>query len=304
MKCTKCVKEAIYESKYSGSMLCGDHLIQSIEKRVRAEIRKQLDLGSRKTRIAVAISGGKDSSVTLHILNKILSKRRSTEIFAVTVDEGIDGYRDNGIKSAEKLCRELDIEHSVLSFREIYGNTLDSIVEKDPETIPCSHCGPMRRNVMNALAQKVEADYLALGINLDDYSQSVLMNVVRGDYDRMVRMAPHEYIKEGLVRRFLPVIRVPEKEMLLYAILTGITYDSGWCPYFERAQRNSFREAVEKFEDEFPGSRFAILNFAEKLKSHAADSGILNGNSIGKCIVCGNPSSSEICPVCMKLEEV
>lgn len=274
--------------------------MESIEKRVRAEIRKQMSLGSGKTRIAVAISGGKDSSVTLFILNRILSERKNTEIIAVTVDEGIAGYRNAGIESAAKLCSELGIEHSILSFSDVYGITLDSLVRKDQETIPCSHCGPMRRTLMNRLAENVEADYLALGLNLDDYSQSVLMNVVRGDYERMLRMAPHEEQKDGLVRRVLPLIRVPEKEVLLYAILSGIPYDSNWCPYFAKAQRNSFREAIEKFEDEFPGSRFAILKFAEKLRETTRNHP--RKQEVGKCSICGNPSNSEICPVCRKIK--
>lgn len=300
MKCNNCSEEAVYDSKYSGTQLCGKHLKESIEKRVRSEIRKQMSLGNEHTKIAVAISGGKDSSVVLYLLNKILKERRNTEIVAVTVDEGIEGYRNNGLESASRLCSNLGIEHRVLSFEQEYSTTLDTIVENDPETIPCSHCGPMRRTVMNKLAEEVNADYLVLGINLDDYTQSVLMNVVRGDYDRMLRMAPHDTEKEGLVRRALPLIRIPEKEVLLYAILSGIEYDSGWCPYFKRAQRNSFREAVEKFEEEFPGSRFAILNFAEKLRA----AGVQQEVKMKKCRICGNPSSSDICPVCRKLSAV
>ncbi len=300
MKCSICNEDAVYDSKYSGTQLCGNHLVESVDRRVRSEIRKQMSLGSGRTRIAVAISGGKDSSVALFTLSKILSERKNTELVAVTVDEGIQGYRNSGLESAAALCSDLGIEHRVLSFAEEYNTTLDSMVEKDPGTIPCSHCGPMRRSVMNKLAGSVDADYLALGINLDDYAQSILMNVVRGDYERMHRMAPHYFEKEGMVRRVLPLIRVPEKEALLYAIITGLPYDSSWCPYFGRAQRNSFREAIEKFEDEFPGSRFAILKFAEKLREDS-----VTGEDkpvVGTCIVCGKPSSSKVCPVCRKLE--
>ncbi len=301
MKCSLCKREAVYEARYSGSSLCEIHLRESVERRVRSEIRKQAGLGSSRTTIAVAVSGGKDSSVALYLMHKILSKRKNTEIFAVTVDEGINGYRDSGIESARKLCDRLGIEHNVLSFRETFGSTLDEIVEKDQETIPCSHCGPMRRDVMNRLAEEVEADYMALGINLDDYAQSVLMNVVKGDYERLIRMAPHENMREGMVRRILPLIRIPEKEAVLYAILSGIEYDHGWCPYFERAQRNSFRETVEKFEDEYPGSRFAILNFSEKLRKNSS---LHSDGEIGKCTICGRPSSSEMCPVCRRMEKL
>ena len=143
---------------------------------------------------------------------------------------------------------------------------MDEIVENNPEVIPCSRCGPMRRQLMNIESANLDADYVALGINLDDYSQSVLMNVARGDVDRMARMAPHHMKKDGLTRRILPLRRIPEKEVVLYALLKGIKFDSSWCPYYGRAQRNTFREILETLEERTPGASFSILKFADGIR--------------------------------------
>lgn len=65
MKCSKCSAEAIYYAKYNGLYLCRDHFNEMIEGRVKKEIRKQVEFHGDDVTISVALSGGKDSSVTL-----------------------------------------------------------------------------------------------------------------------------------------------------------------------------------------------------------------------------------------------
>lgn len=296
MRCSLCGKDAVYEARYSGEFLCASHFTESVERRIRKEIRDQIDFSSKGVRIAVAISGGKDSSVTLYSLARHFSGRKDVVISAFTINEGIRGYRDSGLESAINLARELGIAHEIVSFDEVFGTTMDSIVDKNPDIIPCSRCGPMRRQIMNTEGIRLNADYVALGINLDDYSQSILMNVARGDVDRFARMAPHRISKKGMVRRFLPLRRIPEKEVMLYAILKGIRFDSSWCPYYSRAQRNTFRDIVDILEEKSPGTKFAMLRFLDRVQPY-----LTSGNpdhEIGICSRCGKPSSSAICPIC------
>ena len=153
---------------------------------------------------------------------------------------------------------------------------------------------------MNLESLSLESDYVALGMNLDDYSQSILMNVARGDVDRLARMAPHSDSRDGMVRRILPLRRIPEKEVMLYAILKGIDFDASWCPYYEKAQRNTFRDVVETLEERSPGTRFALLNFLDRIRPSIRGG---SDTAVGKCAVCGQPSSSEICPVCASSSE-
>ena len=304
MECSICGAQAVYEVKYNGSSLCKKHFIEYVEKRVKREIRAQINFSRKTMRISVAISGGKDSSVTLYLLKKILSERKNLEILAFTVDEGIEGYRSTGLEKAEKLCKQLGIQHEVISYKENYGFTLDEIMKIDKKTISCSHCGPMRRQLMNKISEYSNSDYVALGINLDDYSQSILMNVAKGDVSRYARMAPHSYTRDGLVPRILPLRKIPEKEVVLYAILRGIDFDSSWCPYYSMAQRNTFRDVIDKLERETPGTKFAIVKFFDKTRPAIKKDISTESTVLNKCKICGAPTPGKICEVCNDLESI
>lgn len=297
MKCSRCNSEAVYEARYSGEMLCGKHLEESVEKRIKKEIREQVQFKKGgTTRIAVAISGGKDSSVTLYTLHSIFKDRKDVQISAFTIDEGIKGYRDSGLENSANLCKELGVSYSTIAFNDAFDTTMDEVVKNSPDVIPCSRCGPMRRQLMNVESTNLDADYVALGINLDDYSQSILMNVARGDVDRMARMAPHHNKKDGLTRRILPLRRIPEKEVVLYALLKGIKFDSSWCPYYAKAQRNTFREILETLEERTPGASFSILKFADGIRPALESS--MDPVEMNRCKICGQPTSREICTTC------
>ncbi|GGM71908.1 tRNA lysidine(34) synthetase TilS [Thermogymnomonas acidicola] len=303
MRCSFCRGEAVYEARYSGARMCRYHFTESVERRVKREIRAQMDLKGNTKRIAVAVSGGKDSSTLLFLLHKILGNRKNVEIFSFTIDEGIEGYRPPGVESARRLSERLGVEHRVLSYREAFGATLDDMVKMDSgRTIPCSICGPMRRRLINEASLRIGADYVALGTNLDDYAQSILMNVFRGDVARMARLGPHSTVKEGLVPRVFPLRLVPEKEVMLYAILNGIEFDAGWCPYYSRAQRNEFRDILNSVEERSPGTKFSIVRFYDGIRDILADA--YQAEGLGHCRVCGSPSSSDVCPVCSFLERV
>ena len=84
--CSKCKKPAITFIRYNGTHLCNNHFIEYFEKRVKKDIKKQ-GKTVNESKIGVALSGGKDSTVVLHLIYDIFSKRSNCEIFAITVDE-------------------------------------------------------------------------------------------------------------------------------------------------------------------------------------------------------------------------
>ena len=114
--CSKCKKPAVTFIRYNGTHLCKDHFIQYFEKRVKKDIKKQ-GKTEGNSKIGVAVSGGKDSIVALHIINDIFSQRPNIEIHAITVDEGIKNYRDKSIVFAKKNCEKLGIKHHIVSFK-------------------------------------------------------------------------------------------------------------------------------------------------------------------------------------------
>src|SRR5207245_3222740 len=95
-------------------------------------------------RVAIGMSGGKDSSTTAALLAKFLGDRRDVELIGITIDEGIASYRPAGIDYARRLCARLGIEHRVLAYTETAGHAMDDVVSVDPEAIPCRSCGQCR----------------------------------------------------------------------------------------------------------------------------------------------------------------
>lgn len=295
MDCDRCGQPAVAFVRYSGAHLCPDDFAHFVEKRVKREIRRQLALEG-PTRIACALSGGKDSSVATLLLHRVLGARRDVELVAVTVDEGIEGYRPPSVERARALCRQLDLPHEVLAYADLVGWEMDAVVDADPETIPCSYCGVFRRKALNLLAREVEADVLATGLNLDDTVQTVLMNLGRADLDKIARMGPHETVQPGLVPRIQPLRTVPEKEVYLYAVLEDLPFHDGECPYAARGQRNRYREAVYELERDAPGTRHALLKSHEELQEVLAAR--YPPAALRPCDRCGEPTVNDTCQAC------
>ena len=134
MDCTKCGNpNVIIKKEQSGQYLCKDCFIESIEKKVIKTVRKEklLDKGDK---VLVALSGGKDSVTTLEILNSF-REMNIIDICAVTVDEGIDNYRQDGVDIAVRHAERLGIEHKIVSLKDAYGITLDEIMKKEIKNV-------------------------------------------------------------------------------------------------------------------------------------------------------------------------
>ncbi len=293
MHCSFCNDQPVAFLKYNGSHLCEEHFIKFFQRRVNLEFRNELKI-SHPIRIGVALSGGKDSSVALFETHRVFGKRRDVSIVAVTIDEGISSYRKLTLKAAESLTKRLGIEHKILRIEDNFGTTMDKVSE-DGKRKPCSYCGVFRRKLLNTAGIEEGLDYLVTGLNLDDTAQSIMMNLVRGDIDRLGRMGPHIIPKPGLVPRLQPLLRIPEKEVLLYAILQGIEFSHATCPYAGQAIRNEFRDSIDKWEERTPGTKYAILNSFEKIRSMAAGE---ENVKMGKCRVCGSPTPGDMCQSC------
>lgn len=283
--------------RYSGAHLCDAHFSDFVQRRVKHEIRHQVDLKGGE-RLAVAVSGGKDSTVTLELVHKILGQRRDLDICAVTVDEGIGGYRDSSVPIVARACSRLGVEHIVVSFREFYGTTVDEVSAAAREQSTCSFCGVLRRRAMNSAARGWGATHLATGLNLDDTAQSILMNFARGDVERLARLGPHRRTQPGLVPRIQPLRAIPESESLLYAIVNGLEFHDLECPYAPEALRNEYRAVVAQLEDRFPGTRHSILRSYDGLRPVLEAS--FEPASLGSC-ACGEPTVSERCKACEML---
>jgi uncharacterized protein (TIGR00269 family) len=294
MRCSKCARPSILYQPYSGLHLCEQHFYQDFEHKVRRELRKSGI--KKKDRIGVAISGGKDSSVALYLLKDILEKRK-VEILAISIDEGIKGYRRRTLGAARKVVSSLGIEHHIYHFSRFFGITLDRIVERKREN-PCTSCGILRRFLLNRVAKSLGLTKIATGHNLDDEAQSILMNYLRGDVEKLKRYYPSSV--EGLIPRIKPLKDVPEKEVALYAILKKIPFRTVECPYAGSSLRQEIRELLNDYEIRHPGTKYSIMRGFERIYPYLKESEKMKFT----CRICGEPSSRNECEACKLLGDL
>lgn len=306
--CTLCKrKDAIFYRSYSGENLCAGCFCKSVDDKVRRTISKYEMLG-QKDKIMVGVSGGKDSVTLLHILSKIEKVFPGVYLCAGSVDEGIRDYRDEALKIAQENCRSLGVDHVVVSFKDLFGYNLDEIVKltkkrKKNGLTPCSYCGVLRRKALNMMARDAGVNKLVIGHNLDDETQTMLLNIVHGDPLRIARSKPVlNVIHPMLVQRVKPFCLVPEKEVVLYAYLKGIEFQCIDCPYAQTALRNDIRSMLKRMEHKHAGTLYTIYSSMEKLRP--AIEATADEPKLNNCKLCGEPTVSEFCRACLMLEEL
>lgn len=300
-KCSKCKRDAVIYLAYANVHQCEIHFCRMFEKRFFATIRDTCKI-KRNERVAVGLSGGKDSTVMLYLLDK-LKQKLPFELIAITIDEGIKGYRNESLEIAKKTVKDMKIEHRIFTFKKEVGKTLDQIMERK-KGIPCSYCGVSRRYLLNKTAREVKADKLAIGHNLDDIAQTTFMNIMRNEPLRLIRYLNPKESDDKFVPRIKPLIRCPEKEVAIYAILKGINIHSQECPYAHFAFRQQIRHHINELEERYPGIKFKILNSFLALQKYVDRAAIPNEHELKKCSKCGEPTSANVCKFCEIVESV
>lgn len=304
MKCSKCSKNAVYFKRTSGVAYCKSCFIGYVENLVRWTINKK-KLFDWNDHIVLAVSGGKDSVVMMKMLSKIESNFPNVKLTAVTIDEGIANYREEGIKISRKFASECKVEHLTFSFKDFYGYTLTEIIEKaekyNSPYNPCTFCGVLRRRILNVKGKEIGGTKIATAHNLDDEAQTILMNILRGDIDKLIRSFKMEsYQQEGFIPRVKPMKYVPERDIALYAYYTGINFYSSECPFSKQSLRSELRSFLNDYESKHGEVKFSIVSSLEKL----ADKIIFEKISLNRCKYCGEPTTRDICRACELLEDL
>ncbi len=306
--CSLCKnRDAFFFRPYSGEKLCQECFAESIETKVKATISKYR-MFNFDDRIAVAVSGGKDSVSLLHILAKMERRHPEASLVAVTVDEGIKGYRDEALQIAEANCQKLGIEHHMVSFKKLFSFSLDQLIEKaqrkrKKELSSCAYCGVLRRRALNVAAREVEADKIATAHTLDDEVQTILMNIFRGDISRLAKENPMtEDVHPLFVQKVKPFCEIPERESTLYAYVKNIRFQDTPCPYALEAMRNDVRAMLNSMEEKYAGTKFTVFKLMERIRPALAE--LIKKDGFTECVECGEPASSSLCRICELLRQL
>jgi len=224
------------------------------------------------------------------------------------VDEGIKGYRDEALAIASDMCKQLEVPHHIVSFKDLYGFTLDEIVTKanekgQSELTPCAYCGVLRRRAINVGAREVKATKIATGHTLDDEAQTVLMNILRGDIARLAKEKPvTSEVHPLFVQKIKPFCEIPEKESALYTYVKKIAFQGTPCPYASEALRNDIRGMLNRMEEKHAGTKFTVSRAIEKLRPAIEQT--VRKEDFKTSSECGEPSAGELCKTCQMLRHV
>ena len=292
-----CCSEKPIVSLEAGQKLCKSHFIEYFENKVFKTIR-QFDLISKEEKLGVAVSGGKDSLTLLHILKKLSEQNPKIKLTAILINEGIEGYRNNTIATAQNFCNKHNIRLNIYSYEEEFGMPLDQML-KTLDVKPCTICGIFRRYLLNKKSKELGFTKLATGHNLDDECQSILMNQFKNNIQASARLGPKVGLNEknkNFVQRVKPLYLCTEKEVTTYAFLNGILDVFNECPNVAKSYRAQVRDMLNDFEAKFPGTKYSIINsFLQTLPDLKAR---FKDAEVNSCKECGEPAAKDNCNAC------
>ncbi len=247
--------------------------------------------------VGVAVSGGKDSLSLLHVLKQISLSHNFT-IKAITIDEGIPGYRDEALHIVSDFCKKMQVQHDDYSYKELFGTTLEESLElRGNEKISsCSICGVLRRRAIDFGAKNLNVDVIATAHNIDDVLQTFLINLLSGDTNRIGWMDPHTADRK--VRRIKPFCEIYENEIVFYAFTNDIPFQSEECPHMNEGVRTEIRNFLNLLEKNHIGIKNNMYKSILKISSTVKNS---NNKEWKTCSKCGTECTGETCAVCNTL---
>lgn len=166
--CASCVTgRAAVRRPPRGTPLCRPCFLAAVEADV-GDLTEAAALFRPGDVVAVGMSGGKDSTALAAILSTLNARRQwRLRLCLLAIDEGIAGYRDDSLEAATATAASLGLPLTVLSYKDLYGWSMDEVVARVGRVGNCTYCGVWRRQALERGAAFLGADVLATGHNAD-----------------------------------------------------------------------------------------------------------------------------------------
>ncbi|KAI9838316.1 MAG: nucleotidyltransferase [Sarea resinae] len=230
-------------------------------------------------RVAIGASGGKDSTVLASVL-KTLNERHGygLDLVLLSIDEGIKGYRDDSLETVKRNAVQYGMPLEIVGYDELYGWTMDQVVQQVGKKGNCTYCGVFRRQALDRGAAKLGIKHVVTGHNADDIAETVMMNLLRGDLPRLARATSIVTASAASdTKRSKPLKYAYEKEIVLYAHHKKLDYFSTECIYSPEAFRGSARTLIKNLEKVRPSAILDIVrsgeDMAKLVPGHGSGSG-------------------------------
>jgi tRNA 2-thiocytidine biosynthesis protein TtcA len=242
-------------------------------KRIKSAVGRAIadyNLIAEGDRIAVAVSGGKDSYTLLHILEEL--RRRAPvkyELTAINIDSGYPGFRADIIEEHLK-------EHGFRYHMEHTGHYGIIQEKRRPGSSYCSICARLKRGVLYSLARQFNCNKLALGHHLDDFIETLLLN--QFFVGSLKAMAPGMLADNGETTVIRPLVYVAEQDIIQFSRTNRFPVVCCCCPVCGKAdqQRKKMKELLTNLERDNPFVKRSLLKaLANVHPRHLLDSGLL-----------------------------
>ena len=205
-------------------------------------------------KIAVGISGGKDSLVLLKLLAALRSyHNKKFTLQAITIDMGL-GMDYSGI---EELCRELDVPYTIVK-TEIGPIIFDYRKEKNP----CSMCSKMRRGALNQALLDLDCNKLALGHHFDDAVETFMMSLI---YEgRISCFQPVTHLDRTGVIQIRPMLYIHEKTVASFAQRENLPVLQNRCPVDKHTKREEIKDLIFSLAKDYPDLKERIFGAMQR----------------------------------------
>ena len=193
-------------------------------------------------RIAVGISGGKDSLSMLMALKHLQRfYPKHFELEAITVNLGFEGMDFSPI---EKFCNELGVNYSIVN-----TDIGEIVFEARKEKNPCALCAKMRKGALNTKVEDLGCNKIALGHNRDDVIETFLMALIFEG--RIHCFSPYTYLSRKKITSIRPLIYVPEKDVIGFANKYNLPIVKNKCSVDGNTKREEIKNIVKEFASKY-----------------------------------------------------
>jgi uncharacterized protein (TIGR00269 family) len=244
-------------------------------------------------RVLVAVSGGKDSLALWDLLLDL--GYRADGLY---LGLGIGEYSGESGRCARAYAQRRGVTLLEVDIPAQFGFDIPGAAVAT-RRVPCSACGLSKRHLFNQAAIDGGYDVIATGHNLDDEAAVLFGNVLRWDEGYLGRQLPVLPGGDGFARKVKPLVRLGEREMAAYCVLTGIDYIVEECPNAVGNKHLGYKEALNAIEDQSPGSKAAFyFGFLDRAATRFAETAATEREELHPCASCGAPTTAEVCAFC------
>ncbi|MGL5764612.1 MAG: tRNA 2-thiocytidine biosynthesis TtcA family protein [Sarcina sp.] len=208
-------------------------------------------------KICLGLSGGKDSLTLLHILNLMKNfLPQKFELIAITLNPG--GVDNTPLHD---LCKKLDVP-----FYEVQTQIKEIVFDIRKEKNPCSLCANLRRGALNAKAQELGCNKVALGHHKDDALETYFMSLA---YEGRINcFSPKSYMDKNKITLIRPMVFIEENMIIRQAKENNYPIIKNPCPADGKTNRQDMKELIRKLDKEMPGFKrnlFKSLTNSEQM---------------------------------------